>query len=66
MALYGYEHVVKDQDAGQIEEKLKDIKDAVKGHRAQVRAAGIEIVTTVEEDLSNVKKWIDCANRILL
>jgi hypothetical protein len=35
-------------------------------NKAQVRAAGIEIVSDIEKDVMNVKKWIEHANRILL
>ena len=66
IALYGYDELLCSPGKEHSKNKLRFIKEETKMHRSQVRAAGIDIMNTVQNDLTKVKEWIDCANEILL
>ena len=64
--LHPYDGIIKCNDADYYKKTLIEIKDKVKGNKATIRAEGIQMCGSSEVEIPKVKKWIDCANDILL
>ena len=66
VALHGYSDVISPASVDVIDKKLNYINETTKTHKATIRADGIQIVGDVENDLQQIKNWINRANEVLL
>lgn len=68
IVLHPYSDVLYPESEKHIVQRLETIKNEVhtSGAKATVRADAIQIIESVEKDMSKLQSWLECANRILL